>query len=44
MFCALQLSVSYIAKPAPLEIKPLPEWEELQAPVRSPITRSFARE
>ncbi|KAK2116270.1 GPI-anchor transamidase subunit gab1, partial [Saguinus oedipus] len=31
-------------KPAPLEIKPLPEWEELQAPVRSPITRSFARE
>ncbi|MEJ1286170.1 growth factor receptor bound protein 2-associated protein 1 [Cricetulus griseus] len=31
------------AKPAPLEIKPLPEWEELQAPVRSPITRSFAR-
>ncbi|XP_039551996.1 GRB2-associated-binding protein 1 isoform X2 [Passer montanus] len=32
------------AKPAPLEIKPLPEWEELQAPVRSPITRSFARE
>lgn len=32
------------AKPAPLEIKPLPEWEELQAPVRSPITRSFARD
>ncbi|MXQ85822.1 hypothetical protein E5288_WYG010278 [Bos mutus] len=31
-------------KPAPLEIKPLPEWEELQAPVRSPITRSFARD
>ncbi|XP_004868958.1 GRB2-associated-binding protein 1 isoform X1 [Heterocephalus glaber] len=32
------------AKPAPLEIKPLAEWEELQAPVRSPITRSFARD
>lgn len=32
------------AKPAPLEIKPFPEWEELQAPVRSPITRSFARD
>ncbi|XP_031196296.1 GRB2-associated-binding protein 1 isoform X1 [Mastomys coucha] len=32
------------AKPAPLEIKPLSEWEELQAPVRSPITRSFARD
>ncbi|XP_005369596.1 GRB2-associated-binding protein 1 isoform X1 [Microtus ochrogaster] len=31
------------AKPAPLEIKVLPEWEELQAPVRSPITRSFTR-
>ncbi|EDL10884.1 growth factor receptor bound protein 2-associated protein 1, isoform CRA_a [Mus musculus] len=31
-------------KPAPLDIKPLSEWEELQAPVRSPITRSFARE
>ncbi|XP_042185567.1 GRB2-associated-binding protein 1 isoform X5 [Oncorhynchus tshawytscha] len=32
------------AKPAPLEIKPLPEWEESSAPVRSPVTRSFARE
>ncbi|XP_053109169.1 GRB2-associated-binding protein 1 isoform X3 [Hemicordylus capensis] len=32
------------AKPAPLEIKPLPEWEELPAPVRSPITRSFTRD
>ncbi|XP_066574503.1 GRB2-associated-binding protein 1 isoform X2 [Amia ocellicauda] len=32
------------AKPAPLEIKPLPEWDELPAPVRSPVTRSFARE
>ncbi|XP_004708804.1 GRB2-associated-binding protein 1 isoform X2 [Echinops telfairi] len=32
------------AKPAPLEIKPLSEWEELPAPVRSPITRSFARD
>ncbi|XP_028832235.1 GRB2-associated-binding protein 1 isoform X2 [Denticeps clupeoides] len=31
-------------KPAPLEIKPVPEWEELTAPVRSPVTRSFARE
>lgn len=31
-------------KPAPLDIKPLSEWEELQAPVRSPITRSFARD
>ncbi|CAJ0928285.1 unnamed protein product [Ranitomeya imitator] len=29
-------------KPAPLEIKPVPEWEEL--PVRSPVTRSFTRE
>ncbi|XP_064201393.1 GRB2-associated-binding protein 1 isoform X2 [Anguilla rostrata] len=32
------------AKPAPLEIKPVPEWEELPAPVRSPVTRSFARD
>ncbi|XP_043828992.1 GRB2-associated-binding protein 1 isoform X1 [Dromiciops gliroides] len=31
-------------KPAPLEIKPLSEWEEFPAPVRSPITRSFARD
>nr|XP_054599635.1 GRB2-associated-binding protein 1 isoform X4 [Nothobranchius furzeri] len=31
-------------KPAPLEIKPLPEWEETCTPVRSPVTRSFARE
>uniref|UniRef100_A0A3B3ZH18 PH domain-containing protein n=1 Tax=Periophthalmus magnuspinnatus TaxID=409849 RepID=A0A3B3ZH18_9GOBI len=27
-------------KPAPLEIKPLPEWEEPCTPVRSPVTRS----
>ncbi|XP_062333879.1 GRB2-associated-binding protein 1 isoform X1 [Osmerus eperlanus] len=32
------------AKPAPLDIKPLPEWEEPCAPVRSPVTRSFARD
>ncbi|XP_063074714.1 GRB2-associated-binding protein 1 isoform X3 [Engraulis encrasicolus] len=32
------------AKPAPLEIKPLPEMEEFQAPVRSPVTRSFTRD
>ncbi|KAJ8403625.1 hypothetical protein AAFF_G00349510 [Aldrovandia affinis] len=32
------------AKPAPLVIKPVPEWEELPAPVRSPVTRSFARD
>ncbi|KAM6972369.1 GRB2-associated-binding protein 1 isoform 2-T2 [Aplochiton taeniatus] len=32
------------ARPAPLEIKPLPEWEEPCAPVRSPVTRSFARD
>ncbi|XP_034543611.1 GRB2-associated-binding protein 1 isoform X3 [Notolabrus celidotus] len=32
------------AKPAPLEIKPLPEWEEPCTPIRSPVTRSFARE
>ncbi|XP_058629007.1 GRB2-associated-binding protein 1 isoform X5 [Onychostoma macrolepis] len=31
-------------KPAPLEIKPLAEWEEYTAPVRSPVTRSFTRE
>ncbi|XP_061626880.1 GRB2-associated-binding protein 1 isoform X4 [Phyllopteryx taeniolatus] len=31
-------------KPAPLEIKPVPEWEEPCTPVRSPVTRSFARE
>ncbi|KAE8630261.1 hypothetical protein XENTR_v10000756 [Xenopus tropicalis] len=32
-------------RPAPLEIKPLPEWEELmQTPVRSPVTRSFTRD
>ncbi|XP_062379275.1 GRB2-associated-binding protein 1 isoform X2 [Sardina pilchardus] len=32
------------ARPAPLEIKPLSELEEFTAPVRSPVTRSFARE
>ncbi|XP_042572427.1 GRB2-associated-binding protein 1 isoform X3 [Cyprinus carpio] len=32
------------AKPAPLEIKPLAEWEEYTAPVRSPVTRSFTRD
>ncbi|KAJ8262168.1 hypothetical protein GJAV_G00163280 [Gymnothorax javanicus] len=32
------------AKPAPLEIKPVPELEEFPAPVRSPVTRSFARD
>ncbi|KAM7009090.1 GRB2-associated-binding protein 1 isoform 5-T5 [Tautogolabrus adspersus] len=32
------------ARPAPLEIKPLPEWEEPCTPVRSPVTRSFARD
>ncbi|XP_072772455.1 GRB2-associated-binding protein 1 isoform X4 [Nerophis lumbriciformis] len=31
-------------RPAPLEIKPLPEWEEPSTPVRSPVTRSFARD
>ncbi|XP_032868891.1 GRB2-associated-binding protein 1 isoform X7 [Amblyraja radiata] len=33
-------------KPAPLEIKPLPEFEEMQelAPVRSPVTKTFIRE
>uniref|UniRef100_A0A3P8R838 PH domain-containing protein n=1 Tax=Astatotilapia calliptera TaxID=8154 RepID=A0A3P8R838_ASTCA len=31
-------------KPAPLEIKPVPEWDEPSTPVRSPVTRSFARE
>ncbi|XP_041838271.1 GRB2-associated-binding protein 1 isoform X3 [Melanotaenia boesemani] len=31
-------------KPAPLEIKPLHEWEETCTPVRSPVTRSFARD
>ncbi|KAM4751073.1 GRB2-associated-binding protein 1 isoform 2-T3 [Anableps anableps] len=31
-------------RPAPLEIKPLPEWEEPCTPVRSPVTRSFARD
>ncbi|XP_041914369.1 GRB2-associated-binding protein 1 isoform X3 [Alosa sapidissima] len=32
------------ARPAPLEIKPLSELEEFTAPVRSPDTRTFARE
>ncbi|XP_062379283.1 GRB2-associated-binding protein 1 isoform X3 [Sardina pilchardus] len=32
------------ARPAPLEIKPLSELEEFTAPVRSPVTRSFARD
>ncbi|XP_051784116.1 GRB2-associated-binding protein 1 isoform X3 [Erpetoichthys calabaricus] len=31
-------------KPAPLEIKPYTEPEDFQAPVRSPVTRTFARE
>ncbi|XP_016297998.1 GRB2-associated-binding protein 1 [Sinocyclocheilus anshuiensis] len=31
-------------KPAPLEIKPLAEWEEYTAPVHSPVTRSFTRD
>lgn len=38
------LHVFGLGKPAPLEIKPLPEWEEPCTPVRSPVTRSFARE
>ncbi|XP_053088333.1 GRB2-associated-binding protein 1 isoform X5 [Pangasianodon hypophthalmus] len=32
------------AKPAPLDIKPVPECEEFITPVRSPITKSFTRE
>ncbi|XP_017573151.1 GRB2-associated-binding protein 1 isoform X3 [Pygocentrus nattereri] len=32
------------AKPAPLDIKPLPECEEFTTPVRSPVTRSFTRD
>ncbi|XP_046720823.1 GRB2-associated-binding protein 1 isoform X7 [Silurus meridionalis] len=32
------------AKPAPLDIKPLPECEEFITPVRSPITKSFTRD
>ncbi|XP_036430912.1 GRB2-associated-binding protein 1 isoform X9 [Colossoma macropomum] len=32
------------AKPAPLDIKPLPECEEFITPVRSPVTRSFTRD
>lgn len=35
---------SLAVKPAPLEIKPVSEWDEIAAPVRSPVTRSFARE
>ncbi|XP_026885679.2 GRB2-associated-binding protein 1 isoform X4 [Electrophorus electricus] len=31
-------------KPAPLDIKPVPECEEFTTPVRSPVTRSFARD
>lgn len=31
-------------KPAPLDIKPLPECEEFITPVRSPVTRSFTRD
>ncbi|XP_078532996.1 GRB2-associated-binding protein 1 isoform X1 [Lissotriton helveticus] len=33
-------------RPAPLEIKPLSEWEEMQmqTPIRSPVTRSFTRD
>ncbi|XP_076831050.1 GRB2-associated-binding protein 1 isoform X3 [Brachyhypopomus gauderio] len=31
-------------KPAPLDIKPLPECEEFTTPVRSPVTRTFARD
>ncbi|KAM9314667.1 GRB2-associated-binding protein 1 isoform 2-T2 [Pholidichthys leucotaenia] len=31
-------------KPAPLEIKPLPECEENYTPIRSPVTRSFTRD
>ncbi|KAJ8008544.1 hypothetical protein DPEC_G00105980 [Dallia pectoralis] len=31
-------------KPAPLNIRPLQEWEELPAPVRSPVTRTFTRD
>ncbi|KAB5581393.1 hypothetical protein PHYPO_G00175130 [Pangasianodon hypophthalmus] len=32
------------AKPAPLDIKPVPECEEFITPVRSPITKSFTRD
>ncbi|KAM9477891.1 GRB2-associated-binding protein 1 isoform 2-T2 [Clarias gariepinus] len=31
-------------KPAPLDIKPVPECEEFITPVRSPITKSFTRD
>ncbi|KAK6291635.1 hypothetical protein J4Q44_G00374190 [Coregonus suidteri] len=31
-------------KPSPLNITPLQEWEELPAPVRSPVTRTFTRD
>ncbi|KAL0970607.1 hypothetical protein UPYG_G00244370 [Umbra pygmaea] len=31
-------------KPAPLDIRPLQEWEELPAPVRSPVTQTFTRD
>uniref|UniRef100_A0AAZ3PN27 PH domain-containing protein n=1 Tax=Oncorhynchus tshawytscha TaxID=74940 RepID=A0AAZ3PN27_ONCTS len=31
-------------KPTPLDITPLQEWEELPAPVRSPVTRTFTRD
>ncbi|XP_058242318.1 GRB2-associated-binding protein 1 isoform X3 [Hemibagrus wyckioides] len=31
-------------KPAPLDIKPVPECEEFNTPVRSPITKSFTRD
>ncbi|MFT7815151.1 GRB2-associated-binding protein 1-like [Arapaima gigas] len=30
--------------PPKLDIKPMQEWDELPAPVRSPVTRSFARD
>ncbi|XP_029106110.1 GRB2-associated-binding protein 1-like isoform X2 [Scleropages formosus] len=31
-------------RPPKLDIKPMQEWEELPAPVHSPVTRSFARD
>lgn len=42
--CNMFFDACVLVKPAPLDIKPVPECEEFITPVRSPITKSFTRE
>ncbi|TSK22478.1 Ubiquitin carboxyl-terminal hydrolase 38 [Bagarius yarrelli] len=42
--CVSDFGAFVSVKPAPLDIKPVPECEEFITPVRSPITKSFTRD